>query len=144
MGRVIGIDYGRKRIGLAVSDPAGIFASPLKTVNNQEFFNFIDEFQKKDKIDAFVVGYPMTMNNMPSESVKYTEPFIRKLKSTLPGIPVFLEDERFTSKIAMDAMIAGGMKKKERQIKGNVDRISAAVILQSFLDNKTKKEKIFK
>jgi len=136
MGRIIGIDYGKKRAGLAVTDPLQIFASPLKTVNVQEFDSFIDKYLLSEKIDEFVIGYPVQMNNQPSESVKYVGPFISRLKKRYPQIPVHLVDERFTSQIAMRAMIDGGVKKKGRQNKMTVDMVSASIILQSFLDNR--------
>ena len=136
MGRIFGIDYGKKRVGLAVTDPLQIFASPLNTVNVQEFDSFIDEYIKAEQIDAFVVGYPVQMNNKQSESVKYIDPFIRKLKKRFPGKPVYLVDERFTSKIALRTMIDGGLKKRDRKDKTVVDKISASLILQSWLDKK--------
>jgi putative Holliday junction resolvase len=136
MGRIIGIDYGKKRIGLAVTDPLKIFASPLKTINVQEFDSFIDDYIRGEQIEAFVVGYPVQMNNKPSESVKFINPFIKKLKKRFPGQPVHLVDERFTSKIALRAMIDGGMKKEKRKDKTIIDKISASLILQSWLDRK--------
>ena len=136
MGRIIGIDYGKKRIGLAVTDPLKIIASPLNTVKANDFDAFINEYLKSEEIDAFVIGYPVRMNNMPSESVKEINPFIRKLRKRFPEKPVHLADERFTSKIASRAMIEGGLKKKKRQDKTIVDRVSAALILQAWLDKK--------
>ena len=136
MGRIIGIDYGRKRIGLAITDPLGIFASPLATVSPEEFPDFITKYLKSEAIDSFVVGYPVKMNNEPSESVKYIDPFIRKLKKSFPDKPVHLVDERFTSQMAFRTMIDGGVTKKGRQDKAMVDKISASIILQSFLDKK--------
>jgi putative Holliday junction resolvase len=141
MGRIIGIDYGKKRIGLAVTDPLQIFASPLETVNTQEFDNFITEYLKSEDVEAFVVGYPVQLNNMPSESVKYIDPFIRKIKKRFPGKALHLIDERFTSQIALRTMIDGGVKKEKRQDKSMVDKISASIILQSFLDNRSFKNK---
>lgn len=137
MGRILGIDYGKKRIGLAVTDPLKIFASPLATVSTKEFPDFLNEYLKKEVIDAFVVGYPLQMNNTPSESVKYIDPFIRRLERSFPGKTVYRADERFTSSIAFRAMIDGGVKKKGRQDKAMIDRISASVILQSFLDKRS-------
>ena len=136
MGRIIGIDYGKKRVGLAVTDPLGIFASPLATVSPGDFQDFIRKFMKSETIDAFVVGYPAKMNNEPSESVTYINPFIRKLKKSFPGKPVHLADERFTSQMALRTMIDGGVTKKGRQDKAMVDKISASIILQSYLDKK--------
>ncbi|MCX6301264.1 MAG: Holliday junction resolvase RuvX [Bacteroidia bacterium] len=136
MGRIIGIDYGKKRIGLAVTDPLKIFASPLKTVSVQEFDAYIDEYLKSEQVDAFVIGYPVQMNNKPSESVKFIDPFIKKLKKRFTGKPVYLVDERFTSKMAFRAMIDGGIKKEKRKDKTLIDKISASLILQSWLDKK--------
>lgn len=141
MGRIIGIDYGKKRIGLAVTDPLQIFASPLQTVTVQEFDTFINEYLKSEYIDEFVIGYPVQMNNKPSESVKYIDPFIRSMKKRFPGKPVHMVDERFTTKIALRTMIEGGVKKKERQEKSAVDKVSAAIILQSFLDKRSNERK---
>ena len=129
----MGIDYGKKRVGLAVTDPLQIIASPLKTVGTQEFGDFISEYMQSEEVDAFVVGYPVQLNNKPSESVKYIDPFIRSLKKRFPEKPVYLIDERFTSQIAFKAMIEGGVKMMERRDKAMVDRISASIILQSWL-----------
>lgn len=144
MGRIIGIDYGSKRIGLAVTDPLQIFASPLTTVSPAEFDNFIKDYIKTDPVDAFVIGYPVKMNNQPSASVTYINPFIKKLKKEYPEIHIYLADERFTSQMALRTMIDGGVKKKDRQDKSMVDKISASIILQSFLDNRSKKTEINK
>ena len=134
MGRIIGIDVGQKRIGLAVTDPLGIFATPLDTVPVSAVFSYLRDYSEKVKIDAFVVGAPLMLNNMPSESVKFTEPFVKKLIKTFPGIPVKRIDERFTSVIAKKAMLEGGMRKMERRNKAMIDMVSAAIMLQSFLD----------
>jgi putative Holliday junction resolvase len=138
MGRILGIDYGNKRIGIAITDPLQIFASPLTTVRNEEFDSYLAEYMKKEPVDAFVVGYPVQLNNKPSDSVKYINPFIRGLEKSFPGKPIHLVDERFTSGMAMRTMIEGGVGKKDRQNKGMVDRISASIILQSFLDKRQK------
>jgi putative Holliday junction resolvase len=140
MGRIIGIDYGNKRIGLAVTDPLQIFASPLDTVKPHEFDNFIQNYLKNEKIDEFIIGYPVQMNNQPSESVKYIDPFLKKIKKKFPDILVHLVDERFTSKLAFQTMIDGGVKQKGRRDKAMVDKISASIILQSFLDSRTNKK----
>jgi putative Holliday junction resolvase len=142
MGRIIGVDYGQKRIGLAVTDPLQIFASPLTTVSPAEFDNFIIEYLKKNEVDAFVIGYPVQMNNKPSESVIQINPFIKKLKKTYPDKHIHLADERFTSQMALRTMIDGGVKKKDRQDKSMVDKISASIILQSFLDTRSNSKKI--
>jgi len=139
MGRILGIDYGNKRVGLAVTDPMQIFASPLNTISAHDIDNFIAEYMASEQVDAFVVGYPVQMNNEPSESVKYIDPFIRKLKKKFPGVPVHMVDERFTSQMAFRTMIDGGLKKKGRQNKSMIDMISASIILQSFLDSRNAK-----
>ena len=141
MGRIIGIDYGTKRIGLAVTDPLQIFASPLDTVSPAEFYSYIDKYLKTETIDAFVIGYPVQMNNQPSESVNQINPFIKKLKRTFPDKQIHLVDERFTSKMALQTMIDGGVRKNDRRDKSLVDKISASIILQSFLDNRSNKKK---
>ncbi len=139
MGRIIGIDYGRKRMGLAITDPLGLFASPLTTINPNDFDSFIDKLMKSETIESFVVGYPVKMNNTPSEAVNDINPFIKKLKKKYPDIPVFLADERFTSQMALRTMIDGGVKKTKRKNKATIDMISASIILQSFLDKNCKK-----
>jgi putative holliday junction resolvase len=141
MGRILGIDFGTKRIGLAITDPLCNFASPLKTVRTSEFDSFIEEFIKTESVEEFVIGYPVTLNNKASESVKYINPFIRKIKKLFPGKPVHLADERFTSGMALKTMIEGGVKKKQRQDKAMVDKISAAIILQAFIDTRKIKDK---
>ena len=140
MGRILGIDYGNKRIGLAITDPLQMFASPLVTISPQEFDSYIENYLKTIQIDEFVIGYPVQMNNMPSESVKYINPFLKKVKKLFPEIPVHLVDERFTSKLAFQTLIDGGVKKKDRRDKSMVDKISASIILQSFLDGRSNKK----
>ncbi len=142
MGRILAIDYGTKRIGLAITDPLQIFASPLNTIRPDEFDHFITEYLESEAIDEFVIGYPVTMNNQPSEVVRFINPFIRKLKKRYPEKPVHLVDERFTSRMAFQAMIDGGVKKRERLDKAMVDKISASIILQSFLDKRSNKKTI--
>ncbi len=137
MGRIIGIDYGLKRIGIAVSDPLQMFASPLTTVRSGEFHDFLRDYLKTGEVDAFVIGYPVQMNNEPSSSVSYINPFIKKLKETYPEKQIYLADERFTSKMAFRTMVEGGVKKKDRKDKSMIDKISASIILQSYLDNKS-------
>jgi len=138
VGRILGIDFGTKRIGIAVTDPLQIFAFPLKSVKNNEFESFIEEYVKTEPVEEFVVGYPVTLNNQPSETVKYIDPFIKRLKKLFPGVRVNKVDERFTSGMAIRTIIEGGVKKKGRQDKSMVDKISASIILQSFLDKRQK------
>ncbi|MCD4769175.1 MAG: Holliday junction resolvase RuvX [Bacteroidales bacterium] len=133
MGRILGIDYGRKRTGIAVTDITRTIESPLTTVPTHQLETFLKEYTEKEEVDAIVIGYPVTLNNLPSESVKYVNPFINRIKKILSGMEIHLVDERFTSTIAQRAMIEGGMKKSERQNKANIDKISASLILQSFL-----------
>ena len=131
----MGIDYGTKRIGIAVTDPGQVIASPLTTVANISFNDFIDEYTKNENVEAFVIGYPKQMNNSPSKTVQHIEPFVKKLKKRFPEIVIMLVDERFTSVMAMKSIIDGGVKKSDRQNKSITDKISAALILQSYLDS---------
>jgi len=134
MDRIIGIDYGRKRVGVAVSDPLRIFASPLETVAGTKIIEYLKKYSETETIVRFVVGYPMNLNNTPSEAAADVDVFLKNLAKAFPGVPVTKEDERFTSVLAHRAMIDGGMKAKDRRDKNSVDRISAAIILQSYLD----------
>lgn len=134
MDRIIGIDYGRKRTGLAVSDPLGIFASALETVHSAKIIEYIKNYARNETIVRFVVGYPKNLDNRPAEAAKDVDAFLPLLRKAFPDIPVTLEDERFTSVLAHRAMIDGGMKASDRRDKDNVDKISAAIILQSYLD----------
>lgn len=134
MDRIIGIDYGRKRVGVAVSDPLGIFASALDTVQSAKIIDYLKSFSEKENISRFVVGYPVNMDNTPSEAAKDVDAFLKRLSAAFPGIPVEKEDERFTSVLAHRAMIDGGMKASARRDKNSVDKISAAIILQGYMD----------
>ena len=136
MERIIGIDYGRKRVGVAVSDPLGIFASALETVHSAKIIEYLKNYSQNETIVRFVVGYPVNMNGAPSEAAKDVDVFLKHLAKAFPDIPVTLEDERFTSVLAHRVMIDGGMKKQDRQKKESVDKISAAIILQSYMDRK--------
>lgn len=133
MGRALAIDYGRKRCGVAVTDPMRIIASPLVTVQSTGLEAFLRDYIPRENVTDVVIGYPVTMNNMPSESVRYIDPFIARFKKVFPQIPLHLADERFTSQIAMQTMIDGGVSKSGRRDKGMADRISASIILQSWL-----------
>lgn len=134
MGRILAIDYGQKRVGLAVTDVEQIIATPLTTVHSKDVISFLREYIKTEPVELFVVGEPKQMNNQASESVKYTEPFVRLLAKEFPEMKVVRIDERFTSKIAQQVISNAGLKKKDRQNKALVDTISAAVILQSYLE----------
>jgi putative Holliday junction resolvase len=141
MDRIVGIDYGRKRVGVAVSDPLGIFASALETVHSAKIIDYLKNYSLRERIVGFVVGYPMNTDNTPSEAAADVDVFLKRLAKNFPGIPVSLEDERFTSVLAHRAMIDGGMKKSDRRKKESADRISAAIILQTYLDRREVKQK---
>jgi len=141
MDRIVGIDYGRKRVGVAVSDPLGIFASALETVHSAKIIDYLKNYSLRERIVGFVVGYPMNTDNTPSEAAADVDVFLKHLAKNFPGIPVSLEDERFTSVLAHRAMIDGGMKKSDRRKKESADRISAAIILQTYLDRREVKQK---
>ena len=136
MGRILGIDYGTKRIGLAVTDPACIIATGLETVYIQDIFRYIKEYTEKEKVVLFVVGHPKTMKNEDSDSYKYIKVFVKTLRKKYPEIPVEMYDERFTSVLAHKALLEGGAKKKTRQNKALIDTMSATIILTSYLENK--------
>jgi putative Holliday junction resolvase len=134
MGRILAIDYGQKRVGLAVTDELKIIANALTTVPSADIFNFLTTYLSKENIELFLVGEPKQMNNTPSESSKFVEPFVKKLIQTFPQIPIKRVDERFTSKMAFQSMIDRGLKKKDRQDKAMIDKISATIMLQSYLE----------
>lgn len=134
MKRSLGIDYGKKRIGVAVSDPLGIFATPLETVPSAKIIEYLKCYTQKEEVERFVVGYPKNLNNTPSEAAQFVEQFIKQLKKNFPEIPILLEDERFTSVLAFKSLIDSGVKKMDRRDKSAVDKVSAALILQTYLD----------
>jgi putative Holliday junction resolvase len=134
MGRLIGIDYGLKRTGIAVSDPLKLFASPLETIPSNTLYQYLEQYMKAEEVDGIVIGMPIDLKGRDTDSTKSVRTVIKNLKKKFPNTPVTEEDERFTSKMALDAMIEGGSKKKDRQEKGNIDKISASIILQSFMD----------
>ena len=137
MGRVLAIDYGQKRVGLAVTDELRMIAGSLATVHSKDVITFLKDYTAREKVDCFVVGYPLTMQNQLSESARFTEPFVKLLQKTFPAIHVERVDERFTSKMATDAILQSGAKKKDRQNKGLVDKVSAVIILQTYLEMKS-------
>lgn len=136
MARIMAIDYGRKRVGVAVTDPMQIIAGGLVTVPAHEIVAFIEKYVATEPVETIVVGLPKQMNNQPSESMRYIQPFVATLKKKIPHIPVVFYDERFTSVLAHRAMLDGGLKKKDRQNKALVDEISATIILQDYLESK--------
>ena len=144
MGRILAIDYGKKRIGLAVTDPEKIIANGLQTVGPHEIFRFLEEYTNREAVDLFVVGHPKQMDNTDSECMVYIKPFLTALKRKFPHIPIEMYDERFTSVLAHRALIEGGAKKKTRQNKALIDTMSATIILTSYIESygfqqKTKK-----
>lgn len=138
MGRILAIDYGRKRVGLAVTDPMQMIANSLTTVHSKDIWNFLADYLNKENVDCIVIGYPKQMNNQASEAVRYINPFVQRLVKLYPEMDVKLVDERFTSKMAHQTMIDAGLKKKARQNKALVDTISATIILQSYLEQRSK------
>jgi putative holliday junction resolvase len=133
MGRILAIDYGLKRTGIAVSDPLRIIATPLDTIDTAVLLPFLTRYAQQETVDEFVVGMPKTLLNEDSAIAPQVRKFVEELKKVFPQKMVHLADERFTSTMAQRALIEGGMKKKDRQVKGNVDKVSATIILQSFM-----------
>jgi putative Holliday junction resolvase len=136
VGRIVALDYGKVRTGIAVTDELQIIASGLTTVDTKELLNFLRKYVQEEKVEKFVVGEPKQMNNLPSESEELIQPFLRTLAGVFPKIPVERQDERFTSKMAFQTMIDSGLKKKQRRDKALVDEISATIILQAYLNRK--------
>ncbi|TYP98815.1 putative Holliday junction resolvase [Tenacibaculum adriaticum] len=136
MARILAIDFGKKRTGIAVTDELQIIASGLTTVNTDEIIPFLKDYINKENVELFVVGKPKQMDNTDSQSEELILPFLKKLAKEIPSIPMYRVDERFTSKMAFQTMIDSGLKKKQRQNKALVDEISATIILQSYLYNK--------
>lgn len=136
MSRILAIDYGRKRTGIAVTDPMQIIASGLTTVPTHQLMDFLMKYVQQEKVERIIIGHPKQMNNEDSENMKNIVPFMNRLKKQLPDIPVKLVDERFTSVLAHQAMLTGGLKKKDRQNKALVDEISATIILQSYMESR--------
>ena len=138
MGRILAIDYGRKRCGIAVTDPLKICANGLPTQRSCDMFPFLQEYMAKEEVESIIVGEPKDLNGNPSESMRYILPFVNRLKKTYPEIPIIMFDERFTSTIAHREMIAGGFRKKERAEKGKADEMAAVIILTSYLESLNK------
>ncbi len=141
MARILSIDYGKKRTGIAVTDPMQIIAGGLVTVCTSELLDYIDNYIKKEQVEKIIVGEPKQTNGIPSENMERVVGFIKQLKGLHPEIPIELYDERYTSSIAHKAMIEGGLHKKARQNKALVDQISATIILEDYLESIRNKEK---
>ncbi len=135
MGRILAIDYGGKRCGIAVTDESKIIASGLTTVDTKDILSWLKEYISKEEVELFIVGEPKRLHGAPSESEKLIQPFLKKISEEIPNIPVKRIDERFTSKMAFDTMLASGISKKKRRNKALVDQISATIILQDYLYN---------
>lgn len=134
MARVLAIDFGLKRTGIAITDPLGMIASPLETVQTSVLGKFLREYFLKEEVNVVVVGLPKRLNNEDTHATQPVLRFVEQFKKKFPEKEVSLVDERFTSKMALASMVEGGMKKKDRREKGNIDKVSAAIILQSYLE----------
>lgn len=139
MGRLLAIDFGRKRCGIAVTDALCIIANPLTTVRSCDLNSFIATYAQANPLDKIIVGLPTTMRGEPSESQRYLMPAIKSLRKAVPDIPIEFYDERFTSVLAHRAMLDGGMKKTDRRDKAAVDMISASIILNDYLNSNQNK-----
>ncbi len=136
MSRILAIDYGKKRTGIAVTDPMQIIANGLTTVPTHTLMDFLMNYVQKEQVERIIIGHPKQMNNEDSENMKNIVPFMNQLKKKMPQMPVELVDERFTSVLAHQAMLTGGLKRKDRQNKALVDEISATIILQSYMESR--------
>lgn len=135
MARILAIDYGRKRTGLAVTDMLRITANPLLTIETKDLMNWLTTYFASENVDQVIIGHPTQMNGQESDSMRYIQPFIGNFKKQFPTIPITMYDERFTSVMAHQAMLAGGLKKKDRQNKALVDKIAACIILEGYLES---------
>ena len=135
MGRILAIDYGRKRCGIAVTDPLKIIANGLETIATHKLMEFLKNYKSREQVELIVIGKPMQLNGQPSESMRYITPFVNRLRKEMPDMPIEMVDERFTSTIAHQAMIDGGMKKSDRRDKARVDSIAASIILNDYLQS---------
>lgn len=133
MPRILAIDYGSKRVGLAVTDPLQMIANGLTTVHSKDVIAFLEDYLKKEAVECIVVGEPKTLMNEASDSARFIEPFVKHLRKKFPDIKIERYDERFTSVMAHQAMLMGGLKKKDRQNKETVDMVSATILLQNYL-----------
>ena len=137
MGRLLAIDYGLKRTGIAVTDPLQIIATALETVPTKQLLNFLISYCKTEQVDAIIVGKPLNLQLQKTDSTDAVLKFVTQLKKSFPNHAVHLHDERFTSKMALDAMIRAGSTKKDRRKKENIDKVSATIILQSFIESQS-------
>ena len=135
MGRIMAIDYGKKRVGVAVTDPLQLIASRLETVETDFIWKFLDNYFSLEMVDLVLVGYPVQLNNQPSEALRYINPFVQKFQQKY-STEIKLVDERFSSKMAFQSMIDAGLRKTQRQNKGTIDGVSATILLQSYMEQK--------
>jgi putative Holliday junction resolvase len=136
MGRLLAIDYGKVRTGLAVTDPLKIIATALETVKTDTLLSYLENYLKNETVEEFVLGLPVNLKNEDTPTTTMVREFAKVLSEKYPQIPLHLVDERFTSKMAQDTLLSAGVKKKDRKVKGNTDLISAVIILQSYMQNK--------
>lgn len=136
LARILSIDYGKKRTGIAVTDPLQIIANGLATVSTSELFGFLQSYTAREAVERVVIGKPMQPNGAPSENLQRVEQFVNRWRKACPEIPIEYVDERFTSVLAHRAMLDGGLHKKARQDKALVDEISATIILQSYMESR--------
>ncbi len=140
MGRILAIDYGRKKSGIAVTDPLQIIANGLTTIPTHTLFDFLVDYIVKEEVDEIVIGYPTQSSGEESESMRYIKPFVNRFRKRFPGFPLKWVDERFTSKMAFQTMIDAGLKKMARRDKMLVDKISATIILQTYMEHRQGKD----
>lgn len=136
MGRILAIDYGEKRVGLAVTDPLKIIAAALDTVNRKQVLEYLESYVASEAVERFIVGMPTRLNGEATDATRGVEQFAGQLRKRFPAIPIEFEDERFTSQMALKSMVEAGVKKKNRRKKENIDKVSATLILQSYLESK--------
>jgi len=139
VARILSIDYGKKRTGIAVTDPLQIIANGLATVSTSELLSYLKDYLSREQVERIIIGRPMQTNGQPSENLQRVEQFVNRWRKEMPGVPVEYVDERFTSVLAHQAMIDGGLRKKARQDKALVDKISATIILEDYLHNKSQR-----
>lgn len=137
MARIMAIDYGKKRVGLAVTDNSQIIASGLTTVAEKEVMDFLKDYLKTEKVEKFLLGYPLGLDGLETDATKGVEKFSEKLSKVFPNVPIVLVDERFTSKMAMQTLVQSGVSKKKRRNKALLDEVSATIMLQDYLYNET-------
>jgi putative Holliday junction resolvase len=135
MGRIMAIDYGKKRVGVAVTDPLQLIASRLETIETDFIWKFLDNYFSIEQVDLVLIGYPVQLNNQPSEALRYINPFLQKFQQKY-ATEIKLVDERFSSKMAFQSMIDAGLRKTQRQNKGTIDGVSATILLQSYMEQK--------